>query len=129
MIRFGLFGVGFIGSVHANNIVANPRTALGAIYDPDMDRARAAADRSGAHVATGVDDLLAQPVDAVIIASSTSAHAEQLIRSAKAGKAVLCEKPIQTRRARHGRPCVLLSLPAFRTHWVSIAATPASTPC
>ena len=40
------------------------------------------------------DMLLAQPVDAVIIASSTSAHADQLIRSAKAGKAVICEKPI-----------------------------------
>lgn len=101
MIRFGLFGVGFIGTVHANNIIANPRTTLGAVYDPDVDRARAIADRSGAHVATGTDDLLAQPVDAVIIASSTSAHAEQLIRSAKAGKAVICEKPIhnETRTA------------------------------
>ena len=94
MIRFGLFGVGFIGKVHADNIIANPRTALAAVYDPDRERARAVADRSGAHVATGTDDLLAQPVDAVIIASTTSAHAEQLTRSARAGKAVLCEKPI-----------------------------------
>ena len=45
----------------------------------------------------GVDQNQAledRQVDAVVIASSTSAHAEQVKACAKAGKAFLCEKPI-----------------------------------
>ena len=94
MVHFGLFGAGAIGSVHAKNILANPRTTLTSVYDPDETRAKAIADLCGAHLATGVDDLLSQSLEAVLIASATTAHTEQITRSAEAGKAVLCEKPI-----------------------------------
>ena len=42
MVSFGLFGAGVIGSVHADNIIANPRTTLTAVYDPDELRASGA---------------------------------------------------------------------------------------
>ena len=49
----------------------------------------------GAQVAGSVDEALADPgVDAVFIASSTDTHVDLITRAAKAGKAVLCEKPI-----------------------------------
>lgn len=111
MIRFGLFGAGVIGSVHADNIIGNPRTTLTAVYDPDELRSKAIAERCGAHLARGVDDLLAQSVDAVLIASATPAHAEQLTRSAEAGKAVLCEKPIHN-DVEHAWPAVRAALAA-----------------
>ena len=33
MIRFALFGAGFIGQVHGANIATNPRTKLQYVYD------------------------------------------------------------------------------------------------
>lgn len=94
MVRFGLFGAGFIGEAHAANIHANRRTALAVLYDPDKARAEAIAGRCGATVAERPEDVVGPSVDAVLIASATDAHADQLTMAARAGKAVLCEKPI-----------------------------------
>jgi len=101
MIRFGVFGVGFIGSVHAENIAAHPRAELVSIYDIETDRARTIADKHGAKVAVSADALLSgHDIDAVLIASSTPTHVTYLKAAALAGKAVLCEKPIDLAYAR-----------------------------
>jgi myo-inositol 2-dehydrogenase/D-chiro-inositol 1-dehydrogenase len=34
MLRFGLFGAGRIGRVHAASLAAHPRTELAAVHDP-----------------------------------------------------------------------------------------------
>lgn len=95
MIRFALFGAGFIGQVHAGNIAMNPRARLQYVYDVNAGAAKALADRLGATVAQGVDQVWgAGDVDAVLIASSTNTHADLLSQAIKAGKPVYCEKPI-----------------------------------
>jgi len=44
---------------------------------------------------TNVDDVITDPaIDAVVVASPTPTHVDLLSRSLRAGKAVLCEKPI-----------------------------------
>jgi myo-inositol 2-dehydrogenase/D-chiro-inositol 1-dehydrogenase len=95
MQRFALLGAGFIGSVHAANLAADPDVDFALVYDVDHGRAKALAD---AHGAAAVTDLAAafdrDAIDAVFVASSTDTHAEHLRRAVDAGVAVLCEKPI-----------------------------------
>ena len=95
MLRFGLFGAGRIGSMHARNLAANPRVELAYVYDIDEPAARKAAEGAGARVAPDMTTILTDAsVDAVLIASPTNTHVDLIRQSAKAGKAVLCEKPI-----------------------------------
>src|SRR6516165_7730151 len=101
MVRFGLFGAGRIGRVHAASLAAHPRTELAVVHDPVEVAAHEIAALYGA-VATGdADAILGDPaIDAVIIASPTPTHVGLLTASAQAGKAVLCEKPIDLDLAR-----------------------------
>ena len=96
MINFSLFGAGRIGTLHAANIAAShPRARLAYVYDLDPTAAAALAGKYGATVAPSVDVALGDAaVDAVLIASPTNTHVELITASARAGKAVLCEKPI-----------------------------------
>ncbi len=94
MIRIGLFGAGFIGSVHGRNISRNSDRELTVIFDPNADAARKLADETGAIAAETESDVLNRKIDAVVIASSTDTHADLLQRATRAGIPVLCEKPI-----------------------------------
>lgn len=101
MIRFALFGAGFIGCVHAQNVANHPRAALTALYDVNPQAAAELAGRLGARVASSPEDVwAADDVDAVIIASSTNTHAELVGAAIRAGKPVYCEKPIDLDIAR-----------------------------
>ena len=94
MLRFAQFGAGRIGAIHAANLAAMSETQLLHVVDVNAEAARTLAVRHGARVAT-VEAALGDPnVDAVIIASSTDTHADLAIASARAGKAIFCEKPI-----------------------------------
>jgi myo-inositol 2-dehydrogenase/D-chiro-inositol 1-dehydrogenase len=94
MLRFAQFGAGRIGAIHAANLAAMSETQLLHVVDVNAEAARALALRHGAKVSS-VDAALTDPlVDAVIIASSTDTHADLAIASARAGKAIFCEKPI-----------------------------------
>ena len=94
MLKFALLGCGRIGKMHGDNIAAHPKAKLVAAYDVNADAAAAVASTHGARHARSVDEALGPDVEAVLIASSTDTHVELLTRSAKAGKAILCEKPI-----------------------------------
>ncbi len=101
MVRFALFGAGRIGRMHADNIAAHPHARLVAVYDVLRPAAEAVAEKHGARVAAGVDEILEDAdVDAVLIASSTDTHVDLITRAARAEKAVLCEKPIDLDRER-----------------------------
>ena len=95
MIRFALFGAGFIGRVHANNIAAHPQATLQYVYDINTEAVEQVASRLGARVASSPDEIWeADDVDAVLIASSTNTHADLLSGAVKARKPAYCEKPI-----------------------------------
>ncbi len=94
MLRFAQFGAGRIGAIHAANLAATRGTRLLHVVDVDAAAARTLADRHGAKVSTAAAALADPAVDAVIIASSTDTHAELAIASARAGKAIFCEKPV-----------------------------------
>jgi myo-inositol 2-dehydrogenase/D-chiro-inositol 1-dehydrogenase len=95
MVKFAVLGCGRIGRMHALNLARHPRAELAYVYDIAGDAAAAVADASGARQAGAVDDILgAADVEAVLVASSTDTHLDLLVRAVEAGKAVLCEKPI-----------------------------------
>src|SRR5437660_5635921 len=101
MTKFALFGAGFIGKVHANNIATHPRATLQYVYDVNTEAAQQVASRLGAKVAASPEEIWqADDVDAVLIASSTNMHADLLSRAIQALKPVYCEKPIDLNMER-----------------------------
>jgi UDP-N-acetylglucosamine 3-dehydrogenase len=95
-------GVGVIGTggisrgAHLPNLARNPRVNLVAVADIDIAKARQAGEDFGAaNVYDNYQDLLANPeVEAVTVTTWPTAHAEPVIAAARAGKHILCEKPI-----------------------------------
>jgi myo-inositol 2-dehydrogenase / D-chiro-inositol 1-dehydrogenase len=95
-LRVGVLGTGAIGTDHAMMLatIIGGATVV-ALFDVDTARAAELAERIGARrhdTATGVIDDAG--VDAVVIASPGTAHAEQVLACIAAGKPVLCEKPL-----------------------------------
>jgi myo-inositol 2-dehydrogenase/D-chiro-inositol 1-dehydrogenase len=94
-IAFALIGAGAIGRVHAQNIAGHKDAELLWVVDIDAVRGSALAAACGARFSTSVDEMLAdRAVRVVVIGSSTDVHKAHLLASVRAGKAVLCEKPI-----------------------------------
>ncbi|RJL04108.1 inositol 2-dehydrogenase [Paracoccus siganidrum] len=94
MLRVALLGAGRIGQVHAKSMTANADSRLVAVADAHAEAAQALAARIGAEAKT-VDEILADAgIDAVLIATSTDTHSDLIQRAVAAGKAVLCEKPV-----------------------------------
>ena len=94
MIQVALFGAGRIGKIHAANLAAQAGVQFKYVVDVNAEAAGALAAIHGGSSAS-VEAALADPeVKAVVIASSTDTHAELILRSAAAGKAIFCEKPV-----------------------------------
>ena len=95
MLNIAVIGAGRIGHVHAKTIASHPDAKLALIADPFGDAAEKLAAEYGAAHTTDVDSVFTdEGVDAVVIGSPTPLHIPHLLAAAKAGKAVLCEKPI-----------------------------------
>ncbi|MFE4647239.1 Gfo/Idh/MocA family oxidoreductase [Streptomyces sp. NPDC056707] len=93
-MRIGLIGTGRIGSFHAGVLARHPAVDALVVTDTDGARAAAVAARTGASTAGSVAEVLGAGVDAVVIASATSTHAELIGAAARAGLPAFCEKPI-----------------------------------
>ncbi|MFY0758902.1 Gfo/Idh/MocA family oxidoreductase [Metabacillus dongyingensis] len=66
------------------------------IADENEARGRDAADKFGVTYYFDFNDLLAEDIDAVIVTSENSNHHRHVTAAAKAGKHILCEKPLGT---------------------------------
>lgn len=95
-VRVGVIGVGVMGHDHVTRITERTKGArVSAVYDFASDTAEKVAAECGARVYGTWEELVASDeVDAVLIASPGKFHAEQSIAAIKAGKPVLCEKPL-----------------------------------
>ena len=100
---FGVVGLG-IGRSHCRRLADEKRARLAAVCDINEERGRQASAEHNVPWHKSYRDLLADPaVDAVIVATPSGMHAEFAIAAARAGKHVLCEKPIDIDLARARR--------------------------
>lgn len=93
MFDIAVFGAGRIGRIHARNVVAHPALRLKYLVDPAPAAAEVAAQTAA--VLADANQVWNDPdIDGVILASPTDLHLEQCLQAVAAGKAVLCEKPL-----------------------------------
>jgi len=100
MISIGLLGCGRIGKVHALSLARIASARLTAVADAVPAAAEALAASSGAEMRSADEVIAATDIDAVIIATPTTLHYDQIHALAAAGKAIFCEKPIDLSAAR-----------------------------
>ncbi len=94
-MKIGLIGAGIIGQLRAQSVRNNPETELLGVVDTVPANAERAVAGSSAKALGDVRALLDLPgLDAVIISSPVHVHEEQVLATLKAGKHVLCEKPL-----------------------------------
>ena len=111
MLKIGLLGAGRIAGVHAAAISQNPQSKLVAISDFYPEVADKLARQFDAFMRTN-EDIIADPeIDAVLIATPTDTHSDLIEAATAAGKAVLCEKPVDLILER-ARACLHNSAPS-----------------
>ncbi len=95
MINFALLGAGRIGKMHANIIHHHPNANLKYVFDLSKKLSRAISKKYKCKISNTANEAInSSDIDAVLIASPTPTHTDFITKSAKAGKAIFCEKPI-----------------------------------
>jgi myo-inositol 2-dehydrogenase/D-chiro-inositol 1-dehydrogenase len=100
MIKVGLLGAGRIARVHAEAISAHKSSTLAAVSDVFVQNAEAIAAEYDCDVRSTEDIIADTSIDAVLIATPTDTHSDLIEAATAAGKAVLCEKPVDLDLAR-----------------------------
>jgi predicted dehydrogenase len=94
--RVAMLGTGFIAEFRVQVYARLQRVRVVAVLGRDSDRTRAFAQKNDiGSAATSFEALLAGPeFDAVDLCLPNHLHAEAAVRMARAGKHILCEKPL-----------------------------------
>lgn len=93
---FAILGTGAISKFHARAVAENPGARLVAVCSRDKSRAQAFASEFGCEAFDSIDTMLSFPgVDILVIATPSGAHLKAAVAAARAGKHVLCEKPLE----------------------------------
>ena len=98
MLKIGIIGCGKIAQVrHIPEYEENVNAQLYGFYDINTDRAKELAEKYNGKAYESYESLLNDPeIEAVSVCAANSVHAEITIAALKAGKHVLCEKPMAT---------------------------------
>ena len=108
MIGITVFGSGRMGAIYSAAIAESSDARLISVMNPNRSSAELITDRYGCRAEADPEAALADPeVDAVVISTPTATHLEQIRMAAAAGKAILCEKPLDLSLERVGA-CVEL---------------------
>ena len=93
---FGIVGGGMIAAFHAKSIQEIEQARLVAVAEPVDERRAAFMEKYGCDgVADAAELVQRDDIDIVCVCTPSGAHLEPALAAAKAGKHVVCEKPIE----------------------------------
>ncbi|MEY9952243.1 Gfo/Idh/MocA family protein [Leifsonia sp. EB34] len=95
-VRIGLIGAGGIAGAHVEGYLRNPDViTFAAVADPVRESAEKRAEAAGAAIYADYRVMLAEAdIDAVDICLPHHLHKDAIVAAARAGKHILCEKPL-----------------------------------
>ncbi|MBM4049791.1 MAG: Gfo/Idh/MocA family oxidoreductase, partial [Planctomycetes bacterium] len=95
-LRFGMIGAGAISNGHLAALAARTDVKIVGIADPNLERAKAQAQKYGVErcVATYDELVKMDDIQAIVVGIPTQFHADASVKALQRGKHVLCEKPM-----------------------------------
>ncbi len=94
-IKIGIIGSGNIAqNAHIPSYLKMEDAVLAGVYDIHQGRSKEVAEKYNMKSYESLDAMLSDDIDAVSICTWNNGHAESAIKACKAGKHVLCEKPM-----------------------------------
>jgi 1,5-anhydro-D-fructose reductase (1,5-anhydro-D-mannitol-forming) len=94
-LRWGLIGASTIAAEHMIGAIRATGGEIAVVMSSNADRAAAyAREHAIKHSTSDLAALVGADIDAVYISTTNELHRDQLLAAAKAGKHVLCEKPL-----------------------------------
>lgn len=94
--NIGIVGAGMVTDIHARALQDLPRTRLVGFCDGGSGRAKTMAQKYSCRVYQNYKEMVtSDEIDIIIIATPSGLHLEPTIAAARAGKHVLCEKPLE----------------------------------
>lgn len=95
-VRWGVIGSGGIARRRTipEGITVAKNARLNSVYDINAETNNSVAEEFSVKAFNSIDELLKSEIDAVYVASPANRHLEHALACAKAGKHVLCEKPL-----------------------------------
>jgi predicted dehydrogenase len=126
-VRIGLLGSGFVSNFYLLGLQDVSGWEIPVVASPSADHARSFAEKWGIREATSdVEAVIARPdVDLIVLGVPNHFHKDLAIRCARAGKAVVCTKPLA--RNRHEAKAMLEAVRAAGV-WHGYAETEVFSP-
>lgn len=95
-VGFGIIGAGMIAELHGKTIKTLENAELVGIFDTNATAAQKRAEQFQCRAYSNFEEFLADPaIEAVTIATPSGMHGKVAIPAARAGKHILCEKPLE----------------------------------
>ncbi len=100
-MKFGIIGSGMIARIHAKAIAEMSGGKLHSVFNHREEGARKLAGEFGVRAFTDLGDFLADSeLEIVTVCTPSGAHFEPALAALRAGKHVVCEKPLEVTPAR-----------------------------
>ncbi|MCU7495917.1 MAG: Gfo/Idh/MocA family oxidoreductase [Ignavibacteria bacterium] len=101
-LKWGVAGCGnFAERAFIPTLQLLPKSRVNSLYSSDINRAKLLAEKFGVQGSyDSFEEFLKSDIDCVYISSANLHHYEQVIKAAKAGKHILCEKPLAVNSAQ-----------------------------